>query len=208
MSTKLSGKFIVLDGPDGCGKSTQAELLNKWLKEQGIDAVRFRDPGDTAIGEKIREILLNPEHCAMSTETEVLLYMAARAQLWAERMAPALRNNQSIVLDRWLSSTLTYQGWAGGIGMDKIIKIASDCLDRVWPDITIILDVNQQTASERLNRELDRMEAKGQQYHKKVREGFLKLAGEHDNCFVIDASGDIEDIHQNIIQLIMEVSSV
>ncbi len=206
MNTKLSGKFIILDGPDGCGKSTQAKMLIQWLEKQGVNTVRFRDPGDTDIGEKIREILLNPEHCLMSTETEVLLYMAARVQLWTERIAPALKSNQCVVLDRWLSSTLAYQGWAGGFGLDRIIKIAEDCLEKIWPDITIILDLDLISASKRLNRQLDRMEAKGDEYHNKVREGFLKLAEQQRNVFVVDAGRDIESVHKKIIQLISEVS--
>ncbi len=206
MKDKLQGKFIVLDGPDGCGKSTQTELLSRWLKEQGVAISSFRDPGDTAIGEKIREILLNPEHLAMSTQTEVMLYMAARAQLWAEKIAPALQENKCIVLDRWLSSTYAYQGFAGGFGPDKVIKIATDCLERVWPDLTIILDVNLTTASPRLNRQLDRMEAKGDGYHQKVREGFLQLAKEHENFLVVDATSDIQAVNKKILQLISEVS--
>lgn len=201
MKDKLKGKFIVLDGPDGCGKSTQAKLLARWLQEQGVPTSRFRDPGDTPIGEKIREILLSPEHEAMSTRAELLLYMAARAQLWAEKMAPALHENRCIVLDRWLSSTCAYQGCAGGFGMDRVIKIAADCLERVWPDLTIILDVDIKTASQRLNRPLDRMEAKGDGYHQKVREGFLKLASEHKNFVVVDATGDVETVHKRVLEI-------
>ena len=196
----------MLDGPDGCGKSTQAELLAEWLQEQGVPTSRFRDPGDTAIGEKIRDILLSPEHPAMSTRTELLLYMAARSQLWVERIAPALQENRCVVLDRWLSSTCAYQGHAGGFGMDKVIKIATDCLERVWPDLTIILDVDLGTASQRLNRQLDRMEAKGDGYHQKVREGFLELAKEHEGFRVLDATGDIGTVHESVLQLISEVS--
>jgi len=202
----LQGEFIVLDGPDGCGKSTQAELLAKWLEGEGVPTSRFRDPGDTAIGEKIREILLNPEHLAMNTRTELLLYMAARAQLWAEKIAPALQGNRCVVLDRWLSSTCAYQGFAGGFGMDNVIGIAKDCLERVWPDLTIILDVDIQTAAGRLNRRLDRMEAKGDGYHQQVREGFLQLAKEQKNVLVVDAAGGIETVHKKILQLISEVS--
>jgi len=203
---KLRGKLIALDGPDGCGKSTQAELLAQWLQETGVPTNSFHDPGDTAIGEKIREILLNPEHLAMSTETEVLLYMAARAQLWTERIAPALRENKCVVLDRWVSSTCAYQGFAGGFGMETVIKIATDCLERVWPDLTIILDVDLETALQRLNRQLDRMEAKGDGYHQKVREGFLQLAEERKDFLVVDAAADIETVHKEILQLISEVS--
>ncbi|GAG08104.1 unnamed protein product, partial [marine sediment metagenome] len=112
MKNKFSGKFIVLDGPDGCGKTTQTKLLVQWLGEKGVEVATFREPGGTAIGEKIREILLNPDHIAMSTVAEVMLYMAARVQLWQEKIAPALKDNQCIVLDRWLSSTCAYQGCA------------------------------------------------------------------------------------------------
>jgi dTMP kinase len=206
LKDKLQGKFIVLDGPDGCGKSTQAKLLAQWLQGKGVQTRRFRDPGDTAIGEKIREILLNPEHLAMNTRTELLLYMAARAQLWGEKIAPALQEGQCVVLDRWLSSTCAYQGHAGGFGADKVVAIATDCLERVWPDLTIILDVDIETAATRLDRQLDRMEAKGNNYHKEVREGFLELAQEQRDFFVIDAGADIERVHKKVLQLISEVS--
>ena len=205
---RLQGKFIVLDGPDGCGKSTQARILVKWLQGQGIPTSSFRDPGDTSIGEKIREILLNPEHLAMDTRTELLLYMAARAQLWAEKIAPALHANHCVVLDRWLSSTYAYQGYAGGFGTDKVIRIATDCLERVWPDLTIILDVDIKTAVSRLKRQLDRMEAKGDGYHQKVRQGFLQLAEEHENVLVVDAAAGIETVHKRIVQLISEASFI
>ena len=204
MKDKFSGRFIVLDGPDGCGKSTQAQLLVEWMQKQDVPTVSFRDPGDTDIGEKIRQILLNPEHDAMDTRTELLLYMAARAQLWAEKISPALEANHCVVLDRWLSSTCAYQGCAGGFVMEKVIKIATDCLERVWPDLTIILDVDLQTASQRLNRQLDRMEQKGDSYHQRVREGFLQLAKQQENFLVVDAASDIETVHNNILQLISE----
>ncbi|TKJ38752.1 MAG: dTMP kinase [Planctomycetes bacterium B3_Pla] len=200
LKEKLQGKFIVLDGPDGCGKSTQAELLTRWLKDQGVPTGSFRDPGDTAIGEKIREILLNPEHLAMSTRTELLLYMAARAQLWAESIAPALQENRCVVLDRWLSSTCAYQGYAGGFGADKVIGIAADCLERIWPDLTIILDVDLNTASGRLDRQLDRMEAKGDGYHQKVRDGFLQLAKDRKDFLVVDATAEVEKVHKSLIE--------
>ena len=206
MNIRLACKLIAVDGPDGCGKSTQTKLLGEWLRKQNIPTESFRDPGDTAIGEKIRQILLSPEHQAMDTRTELLLYMASRAQLWAEKIAPALEENKCVVLDRWLSSTCAYQGYAGDFGMDKVIKIATDCLERVWPDLTIILDVDLQTASQRLNRQLDRMEQKGDGYHQKVREGFLQLSKQQENFLLIDATGDIETVRKNILQLISEVS--
>jgi len=203
---KLSGKFIVLDGPDGCGKTTQTKLLAEWLQKQKVPTVSFRDPGDTAIGEKIRQILLSPEHSAMSTPAEVLLYMAARAQLWIEKIAPALAANKCVVLDRWLSSTCAYQGCAGGFGVDKVIKIAGDCLERVWPDLTIVLDVNAKTGLGRLHRQFDRMEQKGDSYHEKVRQGFLLLAKERENFAVIDATGEIETVHKKVLQIVSQAS--
>ena len=202
MKNKFTGKFIALDGPDGCGKSTQVKLLAERLAGWGVDTVPFREPGATAIGEKIREILLNPEHIAMSTAAEVMLYMAARVQLWRERIKPALEENKCVILDRWLSSTCAYQGYAGGFGMDNVIKIASDCLERTWPDLTVVLDVDLETAAKRLDRDLDRMEQKGDGYHKRVREGFLKLVKDRDGFVVTDAKGDVETVHNRIVEII------
>jgi dTMP kinase len=202
VKSRFSGKFIVLDGPDGCGKSTQMRLLLEWLEQQSIAVASFREPGGTAIGEKIRQILLNPEHITMSTAAEVMLYMAARVQLWTEKIAPALKEDKCVVLDRWLSSTCAYQGHAGGFGIEKIIKIATDCLERVWPNLTIVLDVDLETAAQRLSRDLDRMEQKGDGYHKKVREGFLNLTEHQNNFVVIDATADIRTVHKQVLEAI------
>ena len=201
---KFAGKFIVLDGPDGCGKSTQTELLADWLGRQGVGVERFRDPGTTAIGEKIRQILLDPEHDRMDTRTELLLYMAARAQLWAEKIKPAFDAGKCVLLDRWLSSTCAYQGYAGEFGIDKVIAIATDSLERAWPDLTIIVDVDLETAFSRLGKKLDRMEQKGKDYHQKVREGFLKLADGRENFVVVDACGEVEAVHRAVVKVMAE----
>lgn len=198
----LGGRFVVLDGPDGCGKSTQMRRLAQWLGAQGVSTASFRDPGTTAIGEKIREILLSPAHDAMTTPTEVLLYMAARAQLWAEEIAPALQQGRCVLLDRWLSSTCAYQGHAGQFGIEKVIAIATESLDRVWPDLTIVLDVDLATAAGRLNRALDRMEQKGDSYHRKVREGFLKLAESRNDFVVIDAAAGVDAVHEQVVEAV------
>jgi dTMP kinase len=205
VENKFSGKFIVLDGPDGCGKTVQTKLLADWLKEQGVAVESFRDPGGTDIGEKIRQILLNPEHIQMSTRSELLLYMAARTQLWEEKIAPAFKKNKCVILDRWLSSTCAYQGCAGGFGIENVIKIAKDCLERPWPDLTVILDVNPETAAKRLKRTPDRMERKSKGYHQKVRDGFLKLAKGRRSFVIIDAANDIETIHKQIIDAVEKV---
>jgi dTMP kinase len=202
VQNKLSGKIIALDGPDGCGKTTQVRRLVYWLAKQNVDVVSFREPGATAIGEKIRDIILDTNHSTMTTAAEVMLYMAARVQLWNEKIAPALKENKCVVLDRWLSSTCAYQGNAGGFGIDKVIKIATDCLEKVWPDLTIILDVDADAAGKRLKKNLDRMEQKGPDYHKKVREGFLILAKQQKNFVVVNAADDIDAIHKKITAII------
>jgi dTMP kinase len=126
--------------------------------------------------------------------------MAARVQLWNEKIAPALKQDKCVVVDRWLSSTCAYQGNAGGFGMYKVIKIATDCLERPWPDLTIILDVDSATAATRLKKDLDRMEQKGPGYHKKVREGFLELAKQQKNFFVVNAADNIDTVHKRVIE--------
>ena len=203
MNEKLTGKFLVLDGPDGCGKSTQTRLLSEWIAEQGVDVVSYRDPGTTLVGEKIRDILLDVAHAGMGDNVEVLLYMAARAQLWKEHIGPDLAAGKCVLMDRWLSSTCAYQGFAGGFGIEKVIRIAKDSLERIWPDLTVVLDVDAETAATRMQRDLDRMEQKGAAYHAKVREGFLKLPDIHPSVKVVDARQTIEQVHKDILKWIL-----
>jgi dTMP kinase len=202
MNLNFRGKFIVLDGPDGCGKTTQQKLLSEWIQQQGAQVVCFRDPGTTAIGEQIRKILLDTANAGMGDNVEVLLYMAARAQLWKEYISPALQQGQCVLMDRWLSSTCAYQGSAGGFGVEKVIHIAENALQRVWPDITLILDVDLQTAAGRMNRPLDRMEQKGAGYHQKVRQGFLELCGQYPDIIKVDASLGPDEVQQQIREAI------
>jgi len=202
MNESLKGKFLVLDGPDGCGKSTQARLLSEWIAEEGVDVVSYHDPGTTLVGEKIRDILLDIAHEGMGDNVEVLLYMAARAQLWKEHIGPDLAAGKCVLMDRWLSSTCAYQGWAGGFGVEKVIKIGTDSLERIWPDLTVVLDVDTETAASRMQRDLDRMEQKGDAYHTKVREGFLKLPDIEPSVKVVDARGTVEQVHQGVLKLI------
>jgi len=202
MKKKLSSKFIVLDGPDGCGKSTQAQLLAEWIRSQGVEVVGFRDPGDTAVGEKIRRILLDPEHEGLCTRAELCLYMAARGQLWQEKISPALASGQCVVMDRWVSSTCAYQGYAGGFGIENVVRMGADCLERLWPDLTVILDVDPATAAGRMQRRLDRMERKPDEYHRKVRAGFLELSRIYDNVVRLDATVAIETLHEQVVEVV------
>jgi len=197
--------FIALDGPDGCGKSTQAKLLAEHIESLGVKVQTFRDPGSTAIGEKIRDILLDAENSQMSDRTELLLYMACRAQLYEEAIAPALNKKHCVIIDRWLSSTCAYQGCAGGVGMETVLDIAGHSLTRVWPDLTIILDVDLSTSAARMVRDLDRMEQKGDSYHEKVRQGFLSLAELRDDIVVIEASADIQAVHKKVVKTVNDL---
>ena len=125
---KLKGKFIVLDGPDGSGKSTQIELLARTVREKGVKTLVLRDPGGTVIGEEIRQILLNPTHEKMSVRCETLLYMASRAQLFNQCIEPALEKGWCVLCDRWISSTYAYQAVAGDDGKEFILELAEAAL--------------------------------------------------------------------------------
>ena len=197
----MKSKFIVLDGPDGCGKSTQKQLLAQYFTDNKVKFAAFRDPGSTPTGEKIRQILLHSEN-HICDRAELLLYMASRAQLWDQCIAPALKNKKCVLLDRWVSSTCAYQGYAGGIGIARVIDIAEHSLERVWPDLTIILDVDIKTAKQRMNRNPDRMERKTAVYHRKVRQGYLKLATMRKDIVVVDGTMDIQTVHNSIIKVI------
>jgi len=173
---RLRGKFVVLDGPEGCGKSTQIQLLGRRLAEQGLAVKTFRDPGATRIGERIRDILLDPVHEEMAMRCEMLLYMAARAQMMSQSILPALRAGEVVLCDRFVSSTLAYQ--LGGEGLDarEIRAVADIAIQHRWPDLTIILDMPAEQSLARVQREKDRIERRPLEYHQRVRANFLAQA--------------------------------
>ncbi|MBN2377895.1 MAG: dTMP kinase [Sedimentisphaerales bacterium] len=197
---KLKGKFIVLDGPDGSGKSTQIELLARTVREKGVKTLVLRDPGGTVIGEEIRQILLNPTHEKMSVRCETLLYMASRAELFSQCIEPALEKEWCVLCDRWISSTYAYQAVAGDDGKEFVLELAETALQRTWPDRTIIIDVPTEISRRRLGDSLDRMEAKSESFHRKVRDAFLELAKGRSDFEVIDGTGSIEQIHKQVIE--------
>lgn len=135
------GKFITIEGTDGSGKSTQIELLKKYFADKGIDVVFVRDPGSTQIGEKIRSLILDIQNTAMSDETEALLYAACRIQLVNEVILPALESGQSVICDRFVDSSIAYQGFARGLGHEKIERINSFSLEKCMPDLTIFFNI-------------------------------------------------------------------
>ncbi len=207
----FTSKFIVLDGPDGCGKTTQTKLLSAHIESLGYKVENFRDPGTTVIGEAIRDILLGHDYHGMDDNVELLLYMAARAQLWKEKIAPALAAGSCVVMDRWLSSSCAYQGYAGGFGIEAVVDIANISLKRSFPDTTIILDLPLDKSSSRLDESLDRMEAKGDIYHRKVREGYIEFVKLYKSkevaagaINIIDASHDIETVQGIVLEKVLE----
>lgn len=190
----------MLDGPDGAGKSTQVGLLADWVRQSGLTCETVRDPGGTAIGDQIREILLSNKNAAMNAACEALLYMASRAQLWSEVIAPALTAGKCVISDRWVSSTIAYQAVAGRLGTDEVVRIAAASLERVWPDLTLIVDLPSERGLGRVG-EADRMENKGQEYHRAVRQAFVDLAQGREDFALIDARGTIEQVQQRICEV-------
>ena len=199
IASSLAGRFIAFDGPDGSGKSTQLSLFVKWCLDNGVVVTEVREPGGTLIGEQVRKILLDPENEDMTTPCEMLLYMASRAQLVLQTILPAIERGELVVADRFVSATLAYQGAAGGIPVESIQKVADVAVSGCFPDLTLILDVDGETAASRLNDELDRMELKGSEFHEKVRAGFLEQARSHsDRYCIIDATKDAEIVETEI----------
>src|SRR5687768_6621876 len=164
-----AGRFIVLDGPEGCGKSTQAKLLGAKLEAQGLSPLLVRDPGTTRIGEKVRAILLDPAHAEMGMRCEMLLYMAARAQMMTETILPALAVGKWVVCDRFVSSTLAYQAGGEGLTTQHIRSVGEVAIQGRWPDLTIVLDMPPEDAMARIRREKDRIEQRPLAYHEQVR---------------------------------------
>lgn len=197
---RLRGKFIVFDGPDGSGKSTQFARLLAMLRERGIPVCEVREPGGTRVGERIRQILLDPIHSEMSLRCEMMLYMASRAQLVEERIRPALARGEIVLADRYVSSTLAYQGAAGGLPIDEIMAVAHAACRDAWPDLVVIFDVDEATAASRLSPLLDRMEAKGAEFHRKVRQGYLdQTKRDPARHAVLDARRDSDAVTVNLL---------
>lgn len=170
------GIFITFEGSEGSGKSTQSELLAKYLKNKGYPVIHLREPGSTGVAEKIRRILLDSSNKAMTAECEMLLYMAARADIVARIIKPALAKGKVIVCDRFLDSTLAYQGYGLGVGLQLIKAIGKFTTQGIKPNLTFYLDLPLKQGLKRCGTELDRIEKRSLKYHQRVRNGYLKLA--------------------------------
>ncbi len=202
---KFAGRFIVLDGPDGSGKSTQLAMLAEYLRTQGIGVVTTRDPGGTPIGDKIRAVLLDRAHETMSIGCEILLYMASRTQLTAEVISPAAAAGNCVLCDRWVSSTVAYQVADGKATAEDIMAAYDLALPDTRPDLTIILDIDAELGLARADNRAghDRIEARGAAYHRRVRELFLEQAERQGNRFaVVDAVGTVDQVHERLRTLV------
>jgi dTMP kinase len=225
---KLAGRFIVLDGPDGCGKSTQLELLGNCLRDEGVEVVQTNDPGGTKIGDQISRLLKYDARGSMDVPTELMLFMASRAQLVGEVVKPALVAGKTVLCDRFISSTCAYQG-SGGYPVEKIIELGRFAVGDVWPDITIVIDIPVEEGRERTghkryqktkvnhkdanqaylfdNAVVDRFDSRPLEYHRKVRKAFLRLAEYYPGIVrVVDGSKvDIDTVHNRVKRVVLDL---
>ncbi len=227
MKSKLQGKFIVLDGPDGCGKSTQLKLLASYLEAKGVEVVQTYDPGGTKIGDQISKLLKYDAQGKMDVYTEAMLFMASRAQLVAEIVKPALQKAKTVLCDRFISATCAYQG-SSGYPLDKIIELGKFAVGDTWPDLTIILDIpadegRNRTGHKRYQKEktnhkdakqaflfenviTDRFDSRSLEYHRKARKWFLKIGKYYPGIVkIIDATDDIETVQKRVLEIIERV---
>jgi len=193
------GLFITFEGPEGSGKSTHSKLLCDFLRKRGYKVLHTREPGGVAISEKIRKILLDPRNKDMDTVCEMLLYMAARAQIVEKKILPALKKGKIVVCDRFIDATLAYQGYAGGLGLKLIRDIGRLVTKDISPDITFLLDIETKKGLLRSGKNKDRMERKSIAYHRKVRKGYLDIARrEPKRVKIVRAVGKISDAQEKI----------
>lgn len=193
------GLFITFEGPEGSGKSTHSRLLCDFLKRKGFKILYTREPGGVLISEKIRKVLLDPKNKGMDTVSEMLLYMAARAEIVKQKILPALEKRKIVVCDRFLDATVAYQGYAGGLDVKLIKNIGRLVTGGISPDLTFLLDIDVKHGLRRSGKTKDRMERKSILYHKKVRKGYLAIARvEPKRIKVFSAIGDIEETQGKI----------
>ena len=191
--------FFSIDGCDGTGKSTQMERFCQWLRSLGHDVVTCRDPGSTPLGEAIRTLLLDRHDLRIDRRSEMLLYMAARAQLVEEVIRPALAEGKTVLCDRFVLANVVYQGHGGGLDVATLWEVGRIATGGLVPDVTIVLDVSAEVAARRMDRPLDRMERQGDAFHARGRQGFLEEAAHSPGrTIVIDAGGSIDEVQSAI----------
>ncbi|EJW18831.1 dTMP kinase [Paenibacillus alvei] len=204
-----SGWFITLEGGEGAGKSSAIELLTNKLKQQELDVVVTREPGGVRIAEKIRSIILNPEHTEMDARTEALLYAAARRQHLVEVVVPAIERGAIVLCDRFVDSSLAYQGYARRLGMEDVWEINRFAIHDMMPDITFWLDIDPQAGLNRIaanqNREVNRLDQEQLAFHEAVREGYDQIAKQHPERIVqLDATQTLTEISKQMYDILCE----
>lgn len=188
--------FISFEGIDGCGKTTHLALLESYLREQGYDPLMPREPGGTALGEKIRPLLLNKADYTICPESELLLFLASRAQICRELIRPALAEGRLVICDRFMDSSVAYQGYGRGLGPDLVSQFNAFATGGLEPDLTFLLDLDPQLAGQRIGgrqMEANRLDEEGLAFQTKVRQGFLEIARQNpDRIVIINTAGDKE----------------
>lgn len=196
----MKGLFIVMEGPDGSGKTTQINLLEQYLKEAGYECLITREPGGTVIGEEVRELILNPEYKEMSPVTEMLLYAASRAQLVHEVIGPALEAGRIVISDRFVDSSIVYQGIARNLGISTVAAVNAPGIGIYRPDGIFFIDLSEAEGIRRKKnqKKLDRMEQESIDFHHLVSEGYRKVLAERLEVIKIDGGKDIDVIQKKI----------
>lgn len=199
------GHFIVFEGGEGAGKTTQMDALVRWLRARGDEVVTTREPGGTRIGARLREVLLDPDAADMDPRAEALLYAADRAQHVREVILPALLAGKTVISDRYIDSSLAYQGQARGLGVDEIYRVSEWATGGLMPDLVFYLDIDPVEGLERLDESPDRIEREEREFHDRVKKAYLQLAQRFSSRFVVvDASKPPSQVHQRIVEVISE----
>lgn len=195
-------KFITFEGIEGCGKSTQSKKLYEYFLAKQIKSIHTREPGGTIVGEKIREILLSENLDKLTAITELMLNFASRTEHVDKLIKPALRDNKMVICDRFIDSTMAYQGKAMGIGYEKILQISKICLDDFAPDITFLIDItlDESIARTATRKDNNKYEKLSRNFHEKVREGFFEIAKNNSRIKIIDGMQNPQQVFQQIIQ--------
>lgn len=199
--------FITFEGPEGSGKSSVLDKICHQLEHDGFNVIKTREPGGTPISEQIRNIILDKANTNLDPRTEALLYAASRRQHLVEKIWPALKEGKIVLCDRYLDSSLAYQGHARGLGYENILSINNFATENTFPDLTILFDIQPELGLERIsknsNREVNRLDLEKLDFHKKVREGFLELAKKYpERFYIVDASQPFLDVCLEVYDLI------
>ena len=204
---KQKGYFISFEGPDGSGKTTISKLVYEKLIENDFDCIYTREPGGIEIAEKIRDIILNPEHTSMDRKTEALLYAASRRQHLVEKVLPALKDNKIVICDRFVDSSLAYQGIGRGIGFEEVYAINEFAIEGYLPNFTIFLDIDAQTGLDRIQSRTfkDRLDQEDISFHQRVFAGYQEVLKRFkERIVIVDATKTIEAIVEDAYQIIVE----